>query len=360
MDVRAGKMRREIAAMLLALVLVLPTLLSAGSSKRPDAAQQVPLITMDGGRRLEFVRAFSSEQEVNPSRPTWKRVMDFIAGPPEYRRMVRPFDVATDSQGRIIVTDPGARAVHVFDFERKKYTRLAGGKGEEFLSPLGVAVDASDNIYVSDSRSGKILVFDARGKFQHFVGSVAKNEGFFKRATGLAIDRQLGELYVTDTLRDEVFVLSLEGKQLRHFGGRGTGPGEFNYPTGVLLRGSEVLVVDAMNFRVQVLDREGHFLRQFGIRGTGPGMLFRPKGIAADSEGSIYLVDAEQEDVQVFGPDGGLRYFFGHTGTGPGEFELPAGVSIDAQDRVLLVDSYNRRVQVFQYVSEKRAAGGQH
>ena len=343
----------------LACALMLPTSLSSETVKHSNAALTVPVITMDGGRRLDFVRAFSSETELNPNRSFWKRALDFVAGAPNYRQMVRPYGITTDSRGRIIVTDPGAMAVHIFDFDKSKYTRLAGGKGEDFQSPLGVAVDAQDNIYVSDSLSGKIFVFDANGKFKRFVGSVAKHEGFFKRPTGVAIDKQQGELFVTDTLRDKIFVMDLQGRMLREFGGRGNGPGEFNFPTELALHGNELMVVDAMNFRIQVLDQKGRFLAQFGERGAGIGKLYRPKGMAVDSEGDIYLVDALLEAVQVFGRDGTLLYVFGRTGGGPGDLQLPTGLWIDSSDRVYLADSYNQRVQVFQFVSAKRAAGAQ-
>jgi DNA-binding beta-propeller fold protein YncE len=353
--------RKTASAAFLLLALAMPAaLLGAGNRTPAKTALAVPVITMDGGRRLEFVRAFSSEKELNPNRSFWKRAVDFVAGAPDYGRLIRPYGITTDSRGRIIITDPGAMTVHIFDFEKKKYRRLERGKGQYFLSPIGVAVDAQDNIYVTDSLSGRIFVFDAEGKFRRFIGSLAKNEGFFKRATGIAIDKQKGELFVTDTLRDKIFVMDLQGNVLREFGGRGSGPGEFNYPTELVLHGNELYVVDAMNFRVQILDRQGRFQAQFGKVGNSVGTLSRPKGMSVDSEGNIYLVDALLETVQVFSRDGTLLYVFGRTGGGPGELQLPSGLWIDANDRVYLADSYNQRVQVFQFTSANRAAGGRH
>lgn len=353
----AANIKMTGATLALVCVLVLPASSGSGVRKGTNTALAMPVITMDGGRRLEFVRAFSSEKELNPNRSFWKRALDFIAGAPDYGQLVRPYGITTDSRGRIIITDPGAMAVHIFDFEKKKYRRLERGKGQDLLSPIGVAVDAQDNIYVTDSRSGRVFVFDADGKFRRFVGAVAKNEGFFKRATGIAIDKQKGELFVTDTLRDKIFVMDLQGHLLREFGGRGAGPGEFNFPTELVLRGDDLMVVDAMNFRVQILDRQGRFQAQFGEPGSGIGKLFRPKGMSVDSEGNIYLVDALLEAVQVFGRDGTLRYSFGQTGGGPGQLQLPSGLWIDSSDRVYLADSYNQRVQIFQFTSARRAAG---
>src|SRR5208283_2326204 len=205
---RASSAKKAAAAVLLGCALALSaSRAGSGTRQHSDPALTAPLITMDGGRRLEFLSAFSSEKELNPNRSFLKRALDLVAGPPDYRRLIRPYGITTDSRGRIIVADPGAMAVHIFDFDKKKYHRLEGGKGEDFLSPIGVAVDAQDNIYVTDSLSGKVFVFDADGKFRRFVGSVAKNEGFFKRATGIAIDQKQGELFVTDTLRDKIFVM---------------------------------------------------------------------------------------------------------------------------------------------------------
>jgi DNA-binding beta-propeller fold protein YncE len=317
----------------------------------------VPTLPLDGGRRLEFVRAFSSEQEVKVKRSFLSRVVDLVVGPADLHRMVRPYSVAVDSQGRIIVSDPGAALVHIFDFGKQKYQKLEGSKQEDFQAPIGLAVDANDNIYVADAELGKVFVFDAHGKFRHYIGDL-KGEGYFKRPTGIAVDSARNRLYVTDTLRNAIYTTDLEGNILGNFGKRGAGNGEFNYPTEIIAHNDELVVVDAMNFRVQILDRQGKFLDKFGRMGTVTGAMFRSKGLALDSEGDFYIADAYQDVVQVFNRQGELLYFFGRNGTAPAEFQLPTGVSIDRQDKVYVVDSFNRRVEVFQYIAAQNATAG--
>ena len=131
------------AALLAALALLSQVSAVAGGSggKSRTQPEQVPALILDGGRRLDFVRAISTETEVRPKRPVWKRIVDLVAGPPEFHRMVRPYGIALDSLGRIIVSDPGVPAVHILDFEKQKYEQLNGGKGQAFRSPVGVAVD---------------------------------------------------------------------------------------------------------------------------------------------------------------------------------------------------------------------------
>ena len=322
------------------------------------AEEKVPVLLLEGGRKLEFVRAFSSEMEVKPKRSLWNKLVDWVAGPPVYRRMARPYDIALDSVGRIIVTDPGAAVVHLLDSEKQKYSLLEGGKGRPFLSPLGVAVDAKDNIYVTDSALGMVFVFDSSGKFKRHIGGQKSGNGHFKRPTGIAVDSAASRLYLTDTLQHRIYVLDLEGNIVTNFGGRGLEPGQFNYPTEIAVRGRELLVVDAMNFRVQTFTPEGVFVRSFGALGERTGALLRPKGLALDSEGNIYVADGLLETVQVFNQQGQLLYFFGRGGGGLGEFQLPAGLSIDPRDRIYVADYLNQRVQVFQFTSAARARGG--
>ena len=165
---------------------------------------------------------------------------------------------------------------------------------------------------------------------------------------------------MTDTLRDKVFMLDMNGSVLQTIGKKGTGDGEFNVPTEILVRERNLFVVDAMNFRVQFLDRSGRFETSVGQIGDYSGSMFRPKGIALDSEDHLYVVDGLWGVVQVFDEQGTLLYYFGTRGTHNGEFQLPAGLFIDHDDRIFVVDSFNRRVQMYRYYGlPKQASGGQ-
>jgi len=336
-----------------------PGTLAARSKANPAGLVMVPELELTGGRKLQYEGSFSSEKEVKTKQSFWSRLLDAVAGEAEFHALIAPYSVVTDSRDRIIVTDPGASGIHIFDFERHKYKFISRQKDTDGLeSPQCVAVDAADNIYVTDSYSGKIFVFDASGKFLQVIGSV-KGEGYFKRATGIAVDSQAQRIFVTDTLRHQIFVVDMQGKVLQKIGGAGSGPGQFNFPTELRLQGEDLYVVDAMNFRVQVLDRSGKFKYAVGQIGEGLGEMFRPKGIGIDSEGHLYVVEGLSGLVQVFNRQGRLLYYFGQKGTGFGEFQLPAGLFIDRKDRVFVVDCYKRRVQVFQYFAQHSGADGQ-
>ena len=339
---------RPTALCLLAL-LFFPSLAAAGSKTKTAGPVTLPELELTGGRKLLYEGSLSSERDVKNKPRFWGRVLNAVAGEPAYHALINPYSVVTDSQSRIIVTDPGAGGIHIFDPVQHKYKFISRSKDVDGMSsPQCVAVDAEDNIYVTDSYEGKIFVFDANGKFQKVIGSI-RGEGYFKRATGIAVDSSAQRIYVTDTLRQQVWVLDMQGNVLQKIGTAGSGEGQFNFPTELRLDGQDLLVVDAMNFRVQVLDRSGKFEYAVGQMGGDLGSLYRPKGIGRDSEGHLYVVEGLSGLVQVFDRKGQLLYYFGRKGTGFGEFQLPTGLFIDRNDRVLVVDSYNRRVQVFQY-----------
>ncbi|HWR35234.1 MAG TPA: 6-bladed beta-propeller [Clostridia bacterium] len=332
------------------------------SAKRQKVPAQVspPDLLLEGGRKLTYERSFSSEKDIRGNPGFWTKLVDVVAGEPDYKKMVRPYSVAVDSRGRVIVSDPGMTGVHIFDVERRKYKFLERKEKSKdpMIEPQCVAVDAKDNIYVTDSKAGKVFMWDQQGKYLGVLGSLKGGEGLFKRPTGIAIDTQTQQIYVTDTLRDKIYVLDSNGQTLRTIGQRGSGDGEFNFPTEILMRDGVLAVVDAMNFRVQMFDRNGTYKGAIGSLGDRAGGLFRPKGIALDSEAHIYLVEGMWGVVQVFDRTGQLLYTFGGRGTRLGEFQLPAGLFIDQNDRVYVADSFNQRIQVFQYHGVKVKAEG--
>src|SRR5579864_8121443 len=243
---RTSTSRSRLSAAGLAILLALFLAAPAEAAKRPKETvlPPAPDLLMDAGRKLSFERSFSLEREVKPKRGFWNRMVDVIAGQPDFHYLVSPYSVITDSHGRIIVSDVAARGVHIFDFERQKYkfiSRRDAGKNP-MMTPQCVAVDAEDNIYVTDSESGKIFVFDANGKYRRVIGSLKGGEGYFKRPTGIAVDSEAQRIYVTDTLRNKIYMMDMQGSILQTIGKTGTSDGEFNFPTELRLNGSDLVV----------------------------------------------------------------------------------------------------------------------
>jgi DNA-binding beta-propeller fold protein YncE len=297
--------------------------------------------------RIRWMASIATPSDVGARQGLLRRVVNVFTGatPPRVRQ---PYGIAVDSGGRILVADQAAHGVHRFDPARGDYTFLTGGRGG-LRSPVGVAVDDAGEVYISDSEAGVIVVLrdDGRERMRIRAG--------LERPTGLAFDRSRGWLWVTDTQRHRLVAFDREGRERRVIGRRGTGDGEFNFPTNVVVAADGTLyVTDALNVRIQVFAPDGTFRRQFGRHGDGVGELARPKGVALDSDGHVYVVEGLYDVVNLYDESGNALLSFGGAGTAPGEFWLATGIAIDREDRVYVADSHNGRVQVLQYVAERR------
>jgi len=266
------------------------------------------------------------------------------------RNMVKPYGVAAN-KGKIYATDTAQGIVFVFDTELKKVSFLGATPPGKLALPVGIAFDGQGNTYVSDAKLKKVYVYDVNGTMNKVIGTHDE----FYRPTGIAINRDLGLLYVVDTLQHDIKVFTLEGKQVSTIGKRGIDEATFNYPTNISLdrRNGNIIVGDTQNFRIQILNKDGKFLKTFGKVGDKPGMFARPKGVAVDSEGHIYAADAAFQNIQIFDDKGELLLYFGGSGMDTGRFGLPSMMYCDEEDRLYVSEGFNARVQVFQYISEK-------
>lgn len=253
-----------------------------------------------------------------------------------------PARVAVDSGGRVWVTDPTVGAVTLRD--------LSGGVIEvrsDLGIPVAMAVDAFDGIYLSDQSTGRVDVYDAG--WNH-TGSLGTGTGEFASVTDIAVDPDLGTalVFVADGSADLIKVYGPDHQLVRSFGGSGTGPGEFDFPSAVWVSlDGAVFVGDQNNDRVQVFDRDGTFLRCFGAQGGGDRNFGRIQGLAGDTLGRVYVADAFQGHVKVFDPFGVELAVIGGLGDLPGEFRTPFGLVIDEGNRLLVTSVNSGRLEVF-------------
>ncbi len=320
------------------LVVCLASLLYLPSS-RALANDQPPATPL-------FVAQFSSAKDVRHPHPVLDKALDIALGPKDEQdrsltELEAPYAVTGGFGKRVVVTDVTTRKVHVFDFAAAKHSLL---QHPQLLRPASLATDRNGNVYVTDSRSANIFVFDHKGKFRGFLREEKRTESFFQAPDGIAIDAASGRAYVVDSPRHMVVVLDNKGRVLGQIGrrGGGKGTGEFRYPTQIAIADGEIFVLDSGNVRVQVLDLAGHFRRQI-ILPSG-----RHSGLAIDNKKRVYISNDELDSVAVYSPSGQSLYTFGHIGADPGDFRQPAGMWMEAGHCLYVADTRNKRVQVFE------------
>jgi len=298
-------------------------------------------------KRIAFVGEFSNAADLGIKSGAWTRIINFAAGP-RNSSMVRPMAVATSGDGNVIfVADPDARCVHRYDLARGRYACITISREEALVSPVGLAVANSGRLYVTDSRLGHIYHVPVDGKSLERL----KLDVELKQPTGVVWDPVRQLLFVTDTGSQSIKVFDEDGSLVREFGGRGATPGEFNFPTYLWVdRHGDLLVTDSLNFRIQRFGDDAEFLHEFGGNGDRAGDLPRPKGVATDRFGHVYVVDALFNALQIFDKQGQLLLSIGGRGQEVGEFWLPNGVFVGHGDTIYVADSQNKRVQVFRYI----------
>ncbi len=299
--------------------------------------------------RIEYVGSLSTDKDLKPAKSFTKSFTESIFGKGSDQGMLTPYGVCSDGNGRVFVCDSNAQAVHVFNLKTRAYEQWIPDPIDGILSqPVGVVFDAMDRLLVSDSAGGVLHAFDSDSSYLGILGG-----GVLEKPSGLAIDPDTHRIFVADVGAHQVVVLSFDGELIERVGQRGTGPGEFNFPTNLAFGNDGSLIVsDSLNFRVQVFDADLNPVLQIGEKGDLPGYFSHPKGVAMDSDGHIYVIDSHFESVQIFDRDGGFLLNFGQEGHGPGQFWLPTGIHIDHDNHIWIADSYNQRLQVFKYLPE--------
>jgi sugar lactone lactonase YvrE len=253
-----------------------------------------------------------------------------------------PARLAVDSDDNVYVTDPTRGMVVVMNVHGA-VVEVRSGMGV----PVAVAVDQFDSVYVGDDATGRVDIFDVQ--WQN-TGTLGIGAGEFRGATDIAVDPNPGFplVYVADGKANSVKVYDLDGLPVRSFGGSGTGPGEFDFPSAVWVSPfGEVFVGDQNNDRVQVFDRQGSFLRCFGAQGGGDRNFGRIQGLAGDPDGRIYVADAFQSHVKVFDGAGAELAVIGSLGDRTGQFRTPFGVVIDSTNRLFVASVNSGRLEVF-------------
>ncbi len=272
---------------------------------------------------------------------------------PRDQPLRKPLSAVEGPNGDIYVTNAGYGIVQVFDYNGRYKATIgrrsmgdAPGPGE-FRYPIGLALDGNGRLYVSDSQSGHISIFEG----DRFVGYLAERDGRkeFKVPAGLFYHN--GHIYVNDLGYHQVLVVTLGGDVVREIGlGKGGEVGELNFANFSWVDdGGDVYVADSNNSRVQVFAPDGTVKRVYD-GGTFGNMLALPRGIAIDGAGRIHVVSTFGHRVEVFNVEGNAAFVYGQLGENDGEFNFPNGLFV-AGKRIYVADRENNRVQVWEYGS---------
>lgn len=249
--------------------------------------------------------------------------------------------------------------------------------------PWGIAINGSGYVYVSNSQSHNIRVFNTNGAYITQWGTLGSGNGQFNYPKGIAVN-STGHVYVVDERNHRIQIFTANGTYLQQWGSYGSGDGEFNFPEDIAINSTgHVYVVEKQSSRIQVFDAKGNYEFQFGSSGTETGQLFEPLGITLDDSGLVYVADTFGNQIEIYAENGnyintwnltanpnGIEYssqgflavslsnvvrLYDTTGNILTEWTSPIDTGFSGSfgiafylDYVYVVEEYNERIQIFQ------------
>jgi DNA-binding beta-propeller fold protein YncE len=210
-------------------------------------------------------------------------------------------------------------------------------------------------VYVADTWNNRIQKFTPDGQvltiWGHGISQDAADLLGFYGPRAIVVDT-FENVLVTDTGNSRVVVFSANGDPLSQFGSAGVSPGQFAEPVGMALDATgRLYVVDTWNRRIQTFtsDVMGGYTpsTNWEVSGWETTSVNNKPFIAVDPQGHVFVTDPDGYRVIEFSNAGDIIRYWGNIGIDYGSFELPTGIAADSQGGVWVVDSSNNRLMHF-------------
>ncbi|MGD1064659.1 MAG: kelch repeat-containing protein [Terracidiphilus sp.] len=234
-----------------------------------------------------------------------------------------------DNSGNLLATEPvygiGQAPEAIF------------GPGVQTVEPttglhynVGLAVDASGNLYIADYVAAKVVKVTPGGVQSTVLSAYTSAPGQTPAPIGVAVDGA-GDLFIDDLYLPYAVKVTPSGVQST------VGSG-LNYPIGIALDGAgDVFIGDQNNARVVEVAPDGV---QTTVPATG---LQLPWGVALDAAGDVFIADGGQNGdppkVVEYSPSSGQTTTVPVTG-----LSQPYDLAVDAAGDLFIADAPNSRV----------------
>ncbi len=253
----------------------------------------------------------------------------------------------------------------------------------QFNWPMGVAVDAANNVYVADASNHVIRKITQAGVVTTLAGSgtagSANNanalSATFNTPHGVAVDAA-NNVYVADTLNNMIRKIAPNGT-VTTFAGNATTPlvngtgtaASFNMPTGIVIdkTGTTLYVADNCNSAIRGIVIASALV--YTVAGSGMGYLdgptataqfSLPNNVAVDSSNNIYVTDGGTMIRKIVGSytagvySGTVTTLAGASGVGLYSFAdgfpagvNPSGIAVDASNNVFITEDSTNLIRKY-------------
>ncbi|XP_013413670.1 tripartite motif-containing protein 2 [Lingula anatina] len=193
-----------------------------------------------------------------------------------------PGGVEVLPNGDICVSIFDDQLVRVFDAQGRQSMTLGKGLMKE---PFGVTMISQNQLVICDSVKKRLVILEpTSGKH---LSSIALD--MCNIPCCIAVNLSNGSIIVSDYGGDCVFVMTLSGEVIAHYGSPGCGDGELWQPKGVCSDSSgRIFIADYWNHRVVMISKYGRFLKNVVTREDG---LKNPQAVAFDTQEQLVVAE---------------------------------------------------------------------
>lgn len=167
---------------------------------------------------------------------------------------IQPAQVFITPDKAVYITDMAGKQILVFDKD-SKLIKIIKSRQVSLGSPQGLAVTGDGSVWVADGGNYNVKLISSTGETTevfdggpHQVLSMAK---------GLAVDSK-GRIYVADTLSKVIRVFDKDGNNLMAFGVEADKKTYFSMPVGISIDDDKIYIADQGNHKVQVWEWKKH------------------------------------------------------------------------------------------------------
>ena len=225
----------------------------------------------------------------------------------------KPRSVAITKEGQLVVCERGADCITVCTTVGEKINTINSSsfKNQSAFKPLCVGVTHDNHIVVIDSgKHQRIQLHKLQldGKIVSTSTITSKDVANFQSPNSIT-EHPNGRVFVADSASHCIHVFNADFSYLQSFGGKGDAPGQFNQPHSLAFDSSgNGYVSDSMNHRIQKFTIDGGLLNIFGKGdGSEASHLTQPTALCISSYDTIFVADeCRRTRIAVFDVQGDL------------------------------------------------------
>ncbi|WP_103888420.1 NHL domain-containing protein [Actinacidiphila yanglinensis] len=259
--------------------------------------------------------------------------------------LYQPAGTAADADGDLFIADSGNNVVREVTSDgtihRFAGTGTAGSNGSSkaldhrLNGPAAVAVDASKNVWISDTRNNQVIEVSSKGTVVRVVGDgragyagdgKSASHARLNQPTGLALDSD-GNLYIADSANNLIRRVDAKSGTITTVAG--------NYTAD------------------QASDGLGGFAGDGGAATSA--RLNDPQGVTVDSAGDLFVADTFNNAIRMITPDGTISTVVNSSAVAGGEssgaapsaskLHTPSAITVDPSTHLLYIaDTHNNAI----------------